>query len=162
MKRTIVILFAALTVSVAMLAQEGSKSKGGGKGAGASSVLTGCLSGPNAEKAFVLTNGRYRKGVEVGGLDDLSKHVGNRVQLTGMWAKSGAEIGEKEDAAAEKKEKDEKKGAKEAEERHFKVTAIKHLADSCTAPEPAGAKAKGEAKGEGKGAGKKADKLPPK
>jgi hypothetical protein len=166
MKRSILTIFTALTFSLAMLAQAGGtaaasgktsgKSKtatgaqtgasaetkeatagGKAKGAGASSVLTGCLSGPNAENAYVLSNGRYKRGVEVGGNDELSKHVGHRVQLTGTWAKSGAAIGEKENEAAEKNEK----GGKEAAERHFKVTAIKHLADSCTEPASGAAKA---------------------
>src|SRR5207253_1700918 len=74
------------------------KSSSKGASAGASSSLTGCLNGPNAENAYMLTNGRYRKGVEVGmpASDELSKHVGHKVKLTGSWAKSGEEIGENE------------------------------------------------------------------
>ncbi|MDP9268663.1 MAG: hypothetical protein M3P27_10135 [Acidobacteriota bacterium] len=96
-----------------------------------SSTLTGCISGPNAENAYLLTNGIYKKGVEVGmpGSNELSKHVGNKVKLTGTWVKTGGEIGEKEDAAAEKAEK---KGKSEKAEKHFKVAKIDHLADTCT------------------------------
>jgi hypothetical protein len=102
------------------------------KGAGGA-ALTGCLSGPNSEGAYELKSGK--KEVEVGGLDDLSKHVGHKVRLHGAWAKSGAEIGEKEDEASEAKEGKEEKG-----ERHFKVASIDHLADTC----PAGAAEKAE------------------
>lgn len=98
------------------------------KGAGGG-ALTGCLSGPNQEGAYELKSGS--KEVEVGGLDDLSKHVGHKVRLHGSWVKSGSEIGEKE--SAESKEK-EQKG-----ERHFKVASIDHVADTCT-----GASEKGE------------------
>ncbi len=101
---------------------------------GAGSTLTGCLSGPNSEGAYELKRGK--RTVEVGGLDDLSKHVGHEVKLHGSWAKSGSEIGEKE----EKGEKTEAKGEKG--ERHFKVTSIDHVSDTC----PAGAAAKGEAR----------------
>ena len=93
----------------------------GGMGGG---TLAGCLSGPNSEGAYVLKHGK--KEVEVGGSDELSKHVGHMVKLHGTWAKSGAEIGEKAEAAAGK-EANEEKG-----ERHFKVTSIDHVADTCT------------------------------
>lgn len=93
-------------------------------------ILTGCLSGPNQEGAYELKSGK--KEVEVGGLDDLSKHVGHQVRLHGSWVKSGAEIGEKE--SSEGKEKGE------AAERHFKVASIDQVSETC----PAGAGEKGE------------------
>ncbi len=111
------------------------------KGAGGA-TLTGCLSGPNGEGVYELKSGK--KEVEVGGLDDLSKHVGHQVRLHGAWAKSGAEIGEKENAASEAKEGKEEKG-----ERHFKVASIDHLKDSCAA----GAAEKGENHKKGASAG---------
>ena len=111
------------------------------KGAGGAS-LTGCLSGPNDEGVYELKSGK--KEVEVGGLDDLSKHVGHQVRLHGSWAKSGAEIGEKGNAASEAKEGKEEKG-----ERHFKVASIDHLKDSCAA----GAAEKGEHHKKGASAG---------
>jgi hypothetical protein len=106
-----------------------------GSSSGGGASLTGCLNGPNAENAYLLTNARFKKGVEVGmaGSDDLSKHVGHKVKLTGSWAKSGAEIGENE--GMEKNEgaaKGEKKEKGEAHEKHFKVEKIDHIADSCT------------------------------
>jgi hypothetical protein len=105
--------------------------KGGGGG-----TLTGCLSGPNDEGVYDLKSGK--RTVEVGGLDDLSKHVGHEVRLHGSWAKSGSEIGEKEAAGgSESKEGKEEKG-----ERHFKVASIDHVSDTCKAASGAGAKTK--------------------
>ncbi len=91
-------------------------------------TLTGCLNGPNAENAYVLTNASYKKGVEVGmpNSDDLSKHVGHKVKLTGKWVSSGNEIGENEKMEKSAGPK-EKTGHK-----HFEVSKVDHLADSCT------------------------------
>src|SRR5689334_11254738 len=120
MKRVFTLLTALALFSFLAVAQTDTDKGAHKKGAkGGASVITGCLSGPNDEGAYVLKHGKSE--VEVGGLDDLSKHVGHTVKLHGSWAKSGAEIGEKEDAAAEKKEAHEKGGKKEAAERHFKV-----------------------------------------
>lgn len=138
----IAFLSAALSASAAGNGQAGAtdqateKKSAPKKGAGGA-TLTGCLSGPNDEGVYELKSGK--KEVEVGGLDDLSKHVGHQVRLHGSWAKSGSEIGEKEEGneGAEKKESKEEKG-----ERHFKVASIDHLKDSC----PAGAAEKGEHK----------------
>ena len=138
------ILFAITFLSAAQTARASGNGQAGGtdqatekkaapkKGAGGA-TLTGCLSGPNGEGVYELKSGK--KEVEVGGPDDLSKHVGHQVRLHGSWAKSGAEIGEKENAASEAKEGKEEKG-----ERHFKVASIDHLKDSCAA----GAAEKGE------------------
>jgi hypothetical protein len=106
--------------------------KKGTKKGGGETTLTGCLSGPNDEGAYVLERGKRK--VEVGGNDDLSKHVGHTVKLHGMWAKSGEEIGEKEGA-----EKGEAKGGNEEKgERHFKVSSIDHVSDTCKAGATAG------------------------
>ncbi|MGC2742612.1 MAG: hypothetical protein WA672_05445 [Candidatus Angelobacter sp.] len=99
------------------------------KGAGGA-ALTGCLSGPNDEGVYELKSGK--KEVEVGGLDDLSKHVGHKVRLHGSWTKNGTDIGEKESS--------ENKGKEEKGERHFKVATIDHISDTCAA----GAAEKGE------------------
>ena len=82
-------------------------------------TITGCLKGPNSEGVYELTTKQVAQPVEVGGDPDLAKHVGHTVKLTGEWAKSGTEIGEKE------------KGPEESNERHFKVTAVEHLAVGC-------------------------------
>jgi hypothetical protein len=112
------------------------------KGATGSATLTGCLSGPNDEGAYELKSGK--REVEVGGLDDLSKHVGHKVRLHGAWTKRSAEIGEKENAGSEAKEGKEEKG-----ERHFKVASIDHISDTCAA----GAAEKGEHHKKGASAG---------
>ena len=96
-------------------------------------TVTGCLSGPNSEGAYVLkpTKGR---AIEVGGSDQLKSHVGHTVKLTGTWAKSGSEIGENE--SAEKNEKHEAGEHHGVAERHFKVTDIQHMSETCS---PSGA-----------------------
>ena len=100
------------------------------KGAGGA-TLTGCLSGPNQEGAYELKSGK--KEVEVGGLDDLSKHVGHQVRLHGSWVKSGAEIGEKEGSESKESEAKEKGGKGEAAERHFKVASVDMVSETCAA-----------------------------
>lgn len=98
---------------------------------GGEHTITGCLSGPNSEGAYVLKTTKGR-AVEVGGNDQLKSHVGHTVKLTGTWAKSGAEIGENESASAEKNETAEKSEHGKEAERHFKVTDIQHVSDSCS------------------------------
>ena len=92
-------------------------------------AVTGCLSGPNSEGAYVLKPAKGH-AFEVGGNDELKSHVGHTVKLTGSWAKSGAEIGENE--SAEKNEKSERGEHAGVAERHLKVTAIQHISDSCS------------------------------
>jgi cytoskeletal protein RodZ len=77
------------------------------KAAAKTSSVTGCVSsdkGPNGD--YTLTNGRYKHGVDVSGSDDLSKHAGHKVQLTGTWTTPG---------------------------KAFEETKIKHIADTCSA-----------------------------
>ncbi|HEY6972464.1 MAG TPA: hypothetical protein VJA94_24865 [Candidatus Angelobacter sp.] len=126
MKKLMMILIAVFAMALLAAAQTGGTdqekkpTKGGG-----GATLTGCLSGPSSEGVYELKSGK--KTVEVGGLDDLSKHVGNEVKLHGTWAKGGSEIGEKEEAGG----KEGKEGKEEKGERHFKVTSIDHIADTC-------------------------------
>jgi hypothetical protein len=140
----ITFLSATQTASASSSAQAGAadqateKKSAPKKGAGGA-TLTGCLSGPNDEGVYELKSGK--KEVEVGGLDDLSKHVGHKVRLHGSWTKNGADIGEKESS--------ESKGKEEKGERHFKVASIDHLSDTCAA----GAAEKGEHKKKGDSAG---------
>ncbi len=96
------------------------------KTAGGEHQVTGCLAGPNDEGVYTLTNGRYTKGLEVGGNDDLKNHVGHKVTLTGTWA-SAEDIGEKSSTGAGEKQENEKA------EKHLKVSSIKHISDTCTA-----------------------------
>jgi hypothetical protein len=139
------ILF-VLAVSVALSAQSQTQSSSTTKSNGKSATLTGCLSGPNDEGAYMLKTGRH--SVEVGGTDDLKAHVGHEVKLSGTWARSGSEIGEREEnesaehnhkaGTAEANEKAEANEAgghhekSEARERHFKVSSVTMVSDTCT------------------------------
>ncbi|HET7347624.1 MAG TPA: hypothetical protein VFJ10_09850 [Acidobacteriaceae bacterium] len=113
----------ALTLSMTATAQTNSTTASG------QTSVTGCLSGPNDEGAYILkpTKGR---AFEVGGNDQLKEHVGHTVRLTGNWVKSGAAIGENE--SAEKNEKSEGKEHHGVAERHFKVSDIHHISASCS------------------------------
>jgi hypothetical protein len=128
----------ALSATVTAQTQAGESSKAGSNAE--SATLTGCLSGPNDEGAYVLKTAR--RSVEVGGSDELKQHVGHEVKLTGTWAGSGSQIGEREEneksstsakheeaesAAHERHEKGE------ASERHFKVSNVTMVSDSCSA-----------------------------
>jgi hypothetical protein len=96
-------------------------------------TITGCLSGPNQEGAYVLKSAAGRE-VEVGGSSDLSANVGKQVSLTGSWAKSGSDIGEREskdtsDTSASSSTTGG--GHKEKGERHFQVSSVQKIADTC-------------------------------
>jgi hypothetical protein len=119
----------ALVTTVAV-AQESSTAK-------KETTVKGCLSGPNAEGAYVLKTAKGHR-FEVGGNDQLKSHVGHEVKLTGTWVKSGSEIGENE--SAEKNEKSEAGEHHGVAERHFKVSDIQHVADSCSGGAAAGTK----------------------
>ena len=130
MKKLCMVLFSVVFFTAFSAAQTGGDegaTKGSKKGGGGA-TLTGCLSGPNNESVYELKSGN--RTVEVGGNDELSKHVGHKVKLHGSWAKNGEAIGEPKEAAAEKGEKGEKG------ERHFKVSSIDQIADSCQGGAP--------------------------
>jgi hypothetical protein len=110
-------------MSVTAAAQTPSTAKSG------QTSVTGCLSGPNDEGAFVLKPAKGR-AFEVGGNDQLKEHVGHTVRLTGNWVKSGSEIGENE--SAEQNEKHEGTEHHGVAERHFKVADIHHISASCS------------------------------
>lgn len=113
----------AFAANVPAAAQTNSMAKNG------QTTVTGCLSGPNDEGAFVLKPAKGH-AFEVGGDDQLKEHVGHTVRLTGSWVKSGTEIGENE--SAEKNEKNEGSEHHGVAERHFKVTDIHHISASCS------------------------------
>lgn len=95
-------------------------------GAAAEHQLTGCLA-KDPSGGFSLTNGRYKKGVEVKSSQDLSAHVGHEVKLMGTWEKptAGGEGGA---------------GAQGKQMRTFTATNVTHISDTCSA---------GAAKGKG-------------
>ena len=128
MRRILATLFAVFALALLSVAQTGGSDKDAqaGKNSGGSTI-TGCLGGPNSEGVYTLKTAKHE--VEVGGTDELSKHVGHEVKLHGSWAKSGTAIGEKEEASAtgENKEGKEEKG-----ERHFKVSSIEMVSEKCS------------------------------
>ncbi len=125
---TVVCLLIAGTLA---FADDAAKDKD--KSASSDKTLTGCLSGPNAEGAYMLKTAKGQQ-VEVGGNDQLKSHVNHEVKLTGEYVKSGSAIGENE--SAEKKESGAKsemgEKGKEKNERHFKVDKIDHVSDTCS------------------------------
>ena len=132
MRKLLVTLFALFALALLSAAQTGGADKDAqksDKASGGGSTITGCLSGPNSEGVYTLKTAKHE--VEVGGLDDLSKHVGHEVKLHGTWAKSGKAIGEKEETAGatgkEAKESKEEKG-----ERHFKVSSVEMVSEKCS------------------------------
>jgi hypothetical protein len=144
MNKAFAILIALLALGAFSAAQAGSTDQGSKTGTsdqgtktkkstkGGASTITGCLSGPSSEGTYELKSGK--KTVEVGGNDDLSKHVGHEVKLHGSWS-SSSDIGEKE-------EKGEAKKGEEKGERHFKVASIDHISDTCKAASGASKKKK--------------------
>lgn len=131
MRKSVLYLAFVMIFGLAAVAQTDASAKKASKSAGKAKTehqVTGCLGGPNAEGAYTLTNGHYKKGLEVGGTDALKDHVGHEVTLMGTWA-SGAEIGEKEANEPKTEKVEEKVGM----EKHFKVTDIKMISDKCTA-----------------------------
>lgn len=126
MSRAIALVAAAffLLVATSVVAQESSSM------AKKETSVKGCLSGPNSEGAYILKTAKGH-AFEVGGNDQLKSHVGHEVKLTGTWVKSGSEIGENE--SAEKNEKSEAAEHHGVAERHFKVSDIQHIADTCSA-----------------------------
>ena len=93
------------------------------KGAGKTSTLTGCVSKEaDSDGMYTLTNSHFKKGIEIGPTDQVQAHAGHEVKLTGKWA-SAAAAGETDTAATSGKEKGE---------RHFEVSSLKHISDTCT------------------------------
>ena len=128
MRRILATLFAVFALALLSVAQTSGSDKDAqtGKDSGGATI-TGCLSGPNSEGVYTLRTAKHE--VEVGGTDELSKHVGHEVKLHGSWAKSGTAIGEKEEASATGGNKE---GKEEKGERHFKVSSIEMVSEKCS------------------------------
>jgi hypothetical protein len=142
MYRTFLSILFVIAMSIALSAQTSTGEKTTKSAHSKSGTITGCLSGPNDEGAYMLKNSAGHS-IEVGGSDELKAHVGHEVKLSGTWAKSGSEIGENEAAehnekhataeAGEKHEAGEHHEKREARERHFKVSSISMVSDTCSA-----------------------------
>lgn len=70
--------------------------------------LTGCLA-KDPSGGYLLQNGKYKSGVAVKSSQDISEHIGHKVQLTGDWEGTG-------------------------KERTFNATSLKHISATCTVP----------------------------
>ena len=71
-------------------------------------TVTGCISAqPDAGGMYTLTNGKYKKGVEIGPTDKVKEHAGHTMQLTGTWSGKGAK-------------------------KMFEIASLKHLSATCT------------------------------
>jgi hypothetical protein len=174
MKKALLLLAVALAFTLTAMAQtegqaagtpsqtttttKSKKSKKGSaateQGAAKEATMTGCISAqPDANGMYTLSNGRHKKGVEVGPADKLQEHAGHQVKLTGAWTKAAA--GETQAAAGKEKGK-----------RHFEVASVTHISKTCaeapgggTASEkPAGKTAEGTPKGK---KSKAAEQPPP-
>lgn len=101
MKKLLLLFAVALALSMTAIAQGGGTTQKGAPGSTAApakppatkaetstaaakktTTMTGCLS-QKPDGKFLLTNGRYKKGVEVSGPAPLKDHVGHTVKLTG-------------------------------------------------------------------------------
>jgi hypothetical protein len=122
-------------VSVVSLALAPAFASAGGdkaaKDAGKSTSLTGCLAGTSEEDVYELKTktgaqtGQTKK-VEVRGQANLKEHVGHEVKLTGSWMEGSHRTSDAGAAGTEKEA-----ARTQTEDRHFMVTDIQHVADSC-------------------------------
>ena len=80
-------------------------------------TIIGCLSGPDTDDLYTLTNMQHRMGVEVAGGDELKKGAGTKVKLTGSWETLPGRGGKKGDST-----------------RRFKATEVAVLEEKCQAP----------------------------
>ncbi len=82
------------------------------------STLTGCLSAqPDANGNYTLSNGRYKKGVEVTPADKVKAHAGHQVELKGEWTGAATEGSATTSASSKGKT--------------FEVASLKHLSETC-------------------------------
>ena len=128
MKRLLLLFAMVLAFTFTSVAQTGSSGGTGQAGqtttskpkakAPKESTVTGCVSKePGANGMYTLTNGHYKKGVEVGPADKVKDHAGHTVQLTGQWSGTGAK-------------------------KSFEVASLKHIAATCTTEGAKGAASK--------------------
>jgi hypothetical protein len=113
MKKLLLLLAVVLALTFTAVAQYGSSSSMGQSDQTTTSkptaaTVTGCVSKtPGANGMYTLTNGDYKKGVEIGPTDKVKAHAGHTVELTGQWSGKGAK-------------------------KMFEVATLKHLSATCT------------------------------
>ena len=82
-------------------------------------TLIGCLTGPDADDHYTLTNMQHRLGVEVVGSGGLKTGAGAKVKLTGSWEPLPGATAKKGDEA-----------------RRFKATDVSVMEEKCQPPTP--------------------------
>ena len=97
------------------LSQEAAKPSSGTQ----SNTVIGCLSGPDSDDHYTLTNMQHRSGIDVVGSAELQKGTGAKVKLTGSWEAVPGSEGKKGDSA-----------------RRFKATEVTVMEERCEPPAP--------------------------
>src|SRR5581483_173713 len=111
----------------ALAQSDNSSSASGSQGASSSQTppASSDMGAGQASKKTKEKNASHEKnGGVVGGNDELPKHVGHEVKLTGTWA-SAKDIGEDMGKAPQQGKQMESKL------KHFKVDSIQHVSDTC-------------------------------
>ncbi len=116
MKKLLLLLAVTLAFTLSVFAQTaGETAKKAGTKAKKESTLTGCISAqPDANGNYTLSNGRYKKGVEITPTDKVKDHAGHQVRLTGEWAKA-----------------ETPGGGTAMSMKSFEVASVKHISDTC-------------------------------
>jgi hypothetical protein len=126
MKRVLPLLCVLLTFTFASWAQSSSSTKSSSKkAAGKMHQLTGCVSQTaNPDGNYTLTNGHFKKGVELlGETSEIQAQAGHEVRVMGNWTTAAAEGGTSKSMSANEKN-----------EKHFEVSQVKLVSDTCPAP----------------------------
>jgi hypothetical protein len=97
-------------------------------------TLQGCVQQSGDD--FMLQTGK-RKDIELISNEDLKAHIGHTVKVTGIWDRSA----DRSEASGKGHEGHETAAAKagehhEMKERHFRVSKVEMVSDSCTATTP--------------------------
>ena len=103
------------TATAESTAQENAAGRGEQTSKAKQATAIGCLSGPDENGAYLLRSMQHRDGIWVMGPDDLRKHSGAKVKLTGTWLPAEAGM-----AASIKP--------------RFQATAVELLAAKCQPP----------------------------
>jgi hypothetical protein len=106
MKKLLLLLVVVAALTCTSVAQYGSSMSDdkGGK-ASKEATLMGCLSAqPDASGNYTLSNGKYKKGVQVSATDKVKGHAGHQVELVGQWS---------------------------ADKKTFEVANLKHISATC-------------------------------
>jgi hypothetical protein len=105
MKKLLLLLAVVAAFTCTSVAQYGSSTSDEKSGTAKEATLTGCISAQaDAGGNYTLTNGKYKKGVQVSPADKVKDHAGHQAQLTGQWS---------------------------ADKKTFEVANLKHISATC-------------------------------